>query len=104
MMGDWGWKRRGFSQPVGFRLLRNQATESQPRHPFIKVRCPLWIRVSKYFARPHRSACVRKALVPQPREYLGGEISGGVSDLSAPSMPKKVRAPSYSQEDARVRR
>ena len=29
-------------------------------------------------------------------------MSGG--DISAPSMPKKVRAPSYSQEDARVRR
>ena len=31
-------------------------------------------------------------------------MSGGVSDISAPSMLKKVRAPSYSQEDARVRR
>ena len=31
-------------------------------------------------------------------------MSGGVSDRSAPSMPKKVRAPSCSQEDARVRR
>jgi hypothetical protein len=103
-MGDWGWKRRGFSQPVGFPLLRNQATESQPRHPFIKVRCPLWIRVSKYFARPHRSACVRKALLPQPRECFGRWNEWWRERYKRALDAKKVRAPSYSEEDARVRR
>ena len=27
--------------------------------------------------------CVRKALLPQPRECLGSGMSGGVSDISA---------------------